>query len=199
MSWLDYLVMPMTIFVTLWTCLGLLFPTLSQATGSGVWGAVVYLCLSLAAVVFNWIQVALLALQALSPERPISKRRVYLLRVLDTYVSTTIAFGAVFTAIALIDQSQFFAATSSSGIPVSNAWRLTLNFVMATVLLIGGVGFGPYVAAETGALIVVGACNLTGWFYTLVSGALIVSVAVQDYKDRGGIYTASPLATSRNQ
>jgi hypothetical protein len=186
-KWLDYLVVPMTLIVLAWTCIWLGFASIADSSKTS---GILLLVPSLLSILFGWVQVVLLALQTLS-DAPRSRRRVYLLRVLDSYLACTIAFGATFSALQQIDSGQFFAATPA-GI-ATNPWLLTVDFVLLTVLLIGGVGFGPYVAAGTGSLVVVALCNLTGWYFTLLAGAFMVSSAVQDYKNhKGGIYMRSP-------
>lgn len=185
---LDYLVLPLTILNLLWMCFGLIFP--SVASGAS-WGAALYLATCLIALLFNWVQIGLLAYQVLDEERGISRRRVYLLRVLDTYVATTIGFGTTFAAIQLVDSTQFFAATPA-GI-TTNPWLLSVQFIFLTVLLIGGVGFGPFVPARTGALVIVGLTNITGWYYTLLAGVFITAQAVSSYKKWGNLLSKKNL------
>lgn len=177
--WLDYLVIPLTLINTCWTCLGLIFPSVSSGNAhyAGAW---IYLVMSICAVIFNWVQIALLSLQVLS-EGKIGKRRIYLLRILDTYIANAIGFGVLFSAVQLLDSGQFFAATPA-GIPV-NPWELTYKWICLSFLVIGGVGFGPFVASKGGALTVIALANITGWFLQLTAGGLFISAAVTDFRD----------------
>lgn len=50
--------------------------------------------------------------------------------------------------------------------------------------MIGGVGFGKYIANSDPSIQLAALCNLIGWTYTLVCGSIIVGRIVKDVNNR---------------
>lgn len=190
---IDYLIVPLTIFNVLWLAFNLLFVYVSGPSSAG-WGAILFLLTSIVAVVFNWVQFVILSLQGL--EEPISRRRLYILRIVDTGIALTIGFSSMLCAIYFINPSQFTTSGVDTFFP-SNPWHLAFDFVCLTSLLTGGIGFGPYIPKGSGSLAVVFLCSETARVFWWMAGAVLASIAIKDYKDSKGVWNLlTPTSTA---
>jgi hypothetical protein len=196
----DKLVVPLTLLRSAYVAL---FTTIVAAAGGGEGLRIFLLVTAVLGTVFDVAQVVVLVWAALRREAAKSdaaplvqppptqemfpRRRIYFMRIVDTYVSATIGFGSLLAGIELVDASQFFAATPA-GKP-SGVWLTVLNFTFVTFQIIGGVGFGAYIPQGTGALLAVAATNLCGWVVALAGGSVIVSAVIRDHRTYGrGVY-----------
>ena len=210
---LDKLVVPLTILRSAYVAL---FTTIVDAAGGSQGLRIFLLIMAVLGTVFDLVQVVALVWasvrQEASPDtttapggeastptrqplvgrsagRLFPPRRVYFMRIIDTYVSATIGFGSLLATIELVDSSQFFA-TVPIGKP-SGVWLTVLNYTFVTFQIIGGVGYGAYVPQKAGALFAAVATNLVGWVVTFSAGSVILSAALRDYRANGrGAYLA---------
>lgn len=116
MYWFEYLILPNVLLNTLWIGVGLVFPS---AANTAMWANIILLLFATIAVIYNFVLVAFFIHRAIISKRRhsdkrktkliISKRSLSFFQLLDLYLSLPLGFGCMFTALQLIDPTQFIS------------------------------------------------------------------------------------------